>query len=242
VAPPVVKVESLSFSYDQLAILSNVSFTIEQGEWIGLIGPNGGGKTTLLKILLGFLRFQYGKLELFGEPPSEARHRIGYVPQSLGFDPKFPISALELVLTSRLSRLPWYGRYRRADRQAAMEALDRVGLATWANAPFSQLSGGQRQRVLLARALATEPDLLLLDEFTANLDAESEASIYQFLQSLRKQVTLVMVTHDLQAVINYVDRVFSVKQSVVVLRPQEVCEHFAYGVYHPPLLTPGTPK
>lgn len=235
---PVVKVEGLAFSYDRVAILRNVSFTIERGEWIGLIGPNGGGKTTLLKILLGFLHPQSGTLELFGMPPDEARHRIGYVPQSLGFDPKFPISALELVLTSRLSRLPWYGRYRRSDKRTAMEALDRVGLANFASSRFSQLSGGQRQRVLLARALATEPDLLLLDEFTANLDAESERSIYHFLQSLRSQVTLVMVTHDLQAVIDYVDRIFSVKQEVTALGRQEVCEHFAHGVYHPTLIQP----
>lgn len=234
----IVQVEEVSFSYDREPILSKVSFTIEEGEWIGVIGPNGGGKTTLLKLLLGFLQPESGSIRLFDLPVNEGRGRIGYVPQSLGFDPKFPISLVELVLTGRLSQLRWYGRYSREDRQIALEAIDQVGLSDLAQRKFSELSGGQRQRALIARALASRPEILLLDEFTANLDAAAEAAIYRFLKELRRKITIVMVTHDLPALISQVDRVLSVRRELVSLLPEEVCEHFALGVYHPPLINP----
>lgn len=235
---PIVEVEEVTFSYDREPILSKVSFTIEEGEWIGVIGPNGGGKTTLLKLLLGFLEPESGSIRLFGLPVSEGRGRIGYVPQSLGFDPKFPISLVELVLTGRLSQLRWYGRYSREDRQIALEAIEQVGLSDLAQRKFSELSGGQRQRALIARALASKPEILLLDEFTANLDAAAESAIYRFLKELRRKITIVMVTHDLPALISQVDRVLSVRRELVSLLPEEVCEHFALGVYHPPLINP----
>lgn len=231
----VIELEEVSFSYDEEPILSDVSFTIKEGEWIGLIGPNGGGKTTLLKLLLGFLQPTSGSVRLFNLPADEARGKIGYVPQSLGFDPKFPISVLELVLTGRLSKVKWHGRYTKSDRQMAYEALEAVGLAGHASHRFSQLSGGQRQRALIARALVSHPTLLLLDEFTANLDAEAEASIYRFLRGLRRDMTIVMVTHDLPALIGQVDRVLSVRCEVTLLPPDKVCEHFALGLYHPTL-------
>jgi len=227
-------VGEVSFAYDREPVLSDVSFSIESGEWIGLIGPNGGGKTTLLKLILGFLQPDEGKIELFGQPPKEGRRQIGYVPQSLGFDPAFPISLLELVLTGRLCKLRWYGRHSKRDRQLALEALEQVGLIQFANRRYSELSGGQRQRALIARALVSNPRMLVLDEFTANLDQEAEAAIYRFLQRLHREITILMVTHDLDALVDKVDRVLSIRRELSILPPAKVCEHFAMGLYHPP--------
>ncbi len=228
--------EDVSFAYQDTPVLDSVSFQVKKEEFVGLIGPNGGGKTTLLKLILGFLKPSKGKVFVFGKPPQQARQQLAYVPQTLRFDRQFPISVLELVLAGRLAHLPWYGVYKERDYKIAREALDKVGLADFQDRSFGTLSGGQAQRVLIARALASEPQLLLLDEPTASVDAQSEADIYAILKSLSNHMTLLMVTHDLRAVIHNVQRVLCVQRQVMALKPEEVCEHFAFGLYHPPLV------
>ena len=143
---------------------------------------------------------------------------------------------MELVLSGRLRDLPWYGKFSHADKRAALEALEQVGLTAFQNNPFGTLSGGQAQRALIARALVSKPKLLLLDEPTASVDTQAEADIYHFLSQLRGKMTILMVTHDLRAAIDQVDRVLCVQGSIISLKPQEVCEHFALGLYHPPLI------
>ncbi len=240
---PIISVEHVSFAYEDEPVLSDVSFHVETGEFIGIIGPNGGGKTTLLKLIMGFLKPHSGRVKVFGEAPQAALSQLAYVPQGLRFDRQFPISVLELVLSGRLSRLPWYGIYSDADRAAALDALQKVGLLPFQEYAFGNLSGGQAQRALIARALASEPKLLILDEPTASVDAQAEADIYSILRDLRQQMTILMVTHDLRAAIDLVDRVLCVQGGVLSLLPQEVCEHFALGLYHAPLqLGTGTPK
>lgn len=231
-----VTAHDISFAYDDIPVLDRVSFTVEPHEYIAIIGPNGGGKTTLLRLILGFLEPQAGHLHLFGKPPTEQERLLAYVPQTLRFDRQFPISVFELVLSGRLAHLPWYGCYRQADKDIAMAALEQVGLADFRNAPFGSLSGGQTQRVLIARALASHPKLLLLDEPTAHVDSQAEHDIYELLQMLRKQMTILMVTHDLAAAVEGVDRVLYVNKTAVSIKPEEVCEHFAIGLYHPPLV------
>ena len=222
---PAISAEHLYFKYDSSEVLSDVSFSVNEGEFLGIIGPNGGGKTTLLQLLTGFLSPTKGSLKIFDRKPSYEQKSMAYVPQNMRFDRHFPISVIELVLSGRLSELPWYGIYRKEDELIAEEALEEIGLSHLKNRPFGTLSGGQQQRCLIARALASKPKILFLDEPTANVDSDAEYEIMALLQSLKGKMTLLMVTHDLQTAILY--------------SPQEVCEHYALGLYHPPLLTLG---
>lgn len=229
--------EDVSFAYQERQnVLKNVSFEVLPGEFVGIIGPNGGGKTTLLKLIMGFLKPSSGKIRIFGKQPQEASTQVAYVPQTLRYDKQFPISVDELVLSGRLSTLPWYGIFSRQDKKAAHEALERVGLLEFRKAPFGTLSGGQAQRVLIARAIAGNPKLLLLDEPTANVDAQAEADIFAILKTLLGSMTILMVTHDLQTAIDQVGRVLCVQSTVKALKLDEVCEHFALGLYHKPLI------
>lgn len=233
---PAVAIKNLSFSYGEMSVLKDISFDIQPGQFIGVIGPNGGGKTTLLKLILGFLKPSAGEIEIFGKPPLAARENIAYVPQSLRFDKQFPISVMELVLEGRLSHLPWYGQFKKKDKEIALHALDRVGLAHLKERPFGSLSGGQAQRALIARALASEPRLLLLDEPTASVDAKAEVEIYGILKQLQGEMTIIMVTHNLQAAIELVEKVMCIQHTCLTLNPQQVCEHYALGLYHAPLI------
>lgn len=233
---PLLEVDNLCFSYHGLSILRQVSFSVAAGEFVGIIGPNGGGKTTLLKAILGFIKPSSGKILIDQKPPINARKHLAYVPQFARYDREFPISVLEVVLSGRLFNLPWYGNYSKKDSELAWKALERVGLTDFANRRFGTLSGGQAQRVLIARALASEPRLLLLDEPTASVDTKSEADIHELLNQLKGTMTIMMVTHDIDAIINDVQRVICVRGESVVLNPKEVCEHFALGLYHKPLL------
>lgn len=233
---PAVSIKNLSFSYQDMSVLKDISFEIRQGQFIGMIGPNGGGKTTLLKLILGFLKPKAGHIQIWGQNPVDARHSMAYVPQSLRFDKQFPISVMELVLEGRLAYLPWYGCFSRNDKHIALDALERVGLAHLQNRPFGSLSGGQAQRALIARALASEPRLLLLDEPTASVDAQAETEIYSILKGLQGEITILMVTHNLQAAIELVESVICVQNTAFTLAPQQVCEHYALGLYHAPLI------
>lgn len=234
--PIVIATKQLDFSYRDAVVLKNVNICIHQGEFIGIIGPNGGGKTTLLKLLMGFLEPSRGTVEVFHEKPEKSCSKVAYVPQILRFDRDFPISVNELVLSGRLARLPWYGRFSKQDQEAVDQALEKVNLLDFKNASFGTLSGGQAQRAVIARAIVSEPKILYLDEPTASVDLQAEAEIYEILRGLNTEMTVLMVTHDLKAAIEIVDRVLCVQQEVISLRTEEVCEHFAFGLYHAPLV------
>jgi zinc transport system ATP-binding protein len=238
---PQIEFDHVSFAYQNNPVLNNVSIKIYPGEFIGIIGPNGGGKTTLLKLIMGFLKPTQGHLFVFGKTPGkqEEESRIAYVPQSVRLDREFPISVLEVVLSGLLSRLPWYGTFNAKDKLAAKEALAMVKMENFIDAPFGTLSGGQAQRVLIARALVSNPRILLLDEPTASVDSQAEADIYSLLNSLKGQMTILMVTHDLNAAVSHVQRLLSVQGVVFSLKAEEVCEHFAMGLYHTPLVQSG---
>jgi zinc transport system ATP-binding protein len=222
----------LSFLYADSPIFQTVSFEVRKGEFLGIIGPNGGGKSTLLKLIMGFLSPTSGELNVLGK-------NLAYVPQNMKFDRHFPISALEVVLQGRLSHLPWYGVFSAEDQQIAVESLKEVGLEEIALKPFGKLSGGQQQRVLIARALASKPEILLLDEPTANLDPYAEKEIFSILRRLKNGMTILMVTHDLQTAVDEVDRILVVQKGILSYSPKEVCEHYALGLYHPPLVKLG---
>lgn len=211
----VVEAARVAFAYDGLPVLEDVDVAIAEGDFVGIVGPNGGGKTTFLRIVLGLLRPTAGEVRVLGLPPVQARERIGYVPQVFAFDPAFPITVLEVVLMGRLRRWGRLGPYPRHERQAARAALERVELAHVAGRRFADLSGGQRQRVLIARALATDPELLLLDEPTASVDVAQERGIYDLLRVLNDTVTIILVSHNLSFVSELVRSVLCVNRRAV---------------------------
>ncbi len=231
-----ISAQDVSFSYGDATILKNVTFDIPTGQYVGIIGPNGGGKTTLLRLIMGFLRPKQGSVRVMGKRPTSARGAIAYVPQRLPFDRLFPISALEVVLAGRLSQMPWYGTYSKADRDAAYAAMERVEMAHLAEQSFGSLSGGQSQRILIARALVSSPKILLLDEPTSSVDPDAQADIHSLLEELRGSMTILMVTHDLGTAIDRVERVLIVQTEVSALAPNQVCEHYTMGLYHTPLV------
>lgn len=213
---PVIEVKDVSFSYGGPYVLEDVNLCLHQGDFASLIGPNGGGKTTLLKIILGLLKPAKGSVRVLGGSPEESRRRIGYIPQKAQFDPQFPVSVFEVALMGRLGVGQSIGLYSKSDRERSLKALAEVGLADLRNRAFSALSGGQQQRVLIARALSSDPEMLLLDEPTANLDVHMEEAFYDLLVTLNRRMTIVLVSHDLGVVSRLVRTVVCVKQKVMV--------------------------
>jgi len=212
---PAIEVKDLTFSYEKTPILENVAFTLKQGDFLGIIGPNGGGKTTLLKLLLGILEPDKGQIRVLGESPHDAKHRVGYVPQFTDFHLEFPVSALNIVLMGRLRRSRIGKWYSRKDRLRAEEALERVGMWDYRHMHIGELSGGQRQRVFIARALATKPEIFFLDEPTASVDPEFETDLYGFLRELNKEVTIVLITHDIGVISRNVKSVACVNRTMM---------------------------
>ncbi len=213
--PPAIELAAVSFGFDTSPVLQDVDLRIERGQFASIVGPNGGGKTTLLKLVLGLLRPARGRVRVFGQAPERARPRIGYMPQHTDHDRLFPATAGDVVRMGRLRRGWPLGPFGRRDRRAASEALERVGLAAVHDRPFADLSGGQRQRVLIARALAGEPEMLLLDEPTSNIDTAAVDAFYDLLETLSRSLTVVTVTHDIGFVSSRVRSVVCVNRRVV---------------------------
>ncbi|MDQ1277933.1 MAG: zinc transport system ATP-binding protein, partial [Thermodesulfobacteriota bacterium] len=184
-----VSFQNVSFSYGGAPVLDDVNFSIQERSFISIVGPNAGGKTTLLKLMLGLLKPSRGTIEIFGRLPEKARPRIGYMPQYVQFDPTFPVTVLDVVLMGRLGNGVHFGPYGKADRAIAIEALHKLEMDKARNRPFMALSGGQRQRVLIARALTAEPELLLLDEPTANVDMAVETELFELLHTMSATIT-----------------------------------------------------
>ena len=210
-----IALEHVSYAYTRHPVLDDVTLTVPKGDFAMVVGPNGGGKTTLIKLIMGLFTPTSGAIQLFGDKPQAAWNRMGYMPQYTHVDMAFPVSVLDVVLMGRLKNaIGW--RYTRKDKDAAHQALSEVGLVGRATTPFSSLSGGQRQRVLIARALCSDPDLLLMDEPTANVDPAAEASIFELLSELNKRMTILVVSHDLGFVSKVVKSVICVNKKVVV--------------------------
>lgn len=192
-----VQFSGVSFAYDDRPVLQDVSFALPVGSCLALVGPNGSGKSTLLKMLVGQVRPAQGSIQILGGAPDPRRQMVGYVPQVHRFDRHFPISVLEVVLLGRAGRIGLFRRPRRADQERAIAELERVGMADLADRPIGDLSGGQQQRVFIARALAQEAQILLLDEPVNGLDLPAQQGIYDLLESLHQTgVTTITSTHD----------------------------------------------
>ncbi|OPY69972.1 MAG: High-affinity zinc uptake system ATP-binding protein ZnuC [Syntrophorhabdaceae bacterium PtaU1.Bin034] len=212
----VITFQDVGFSYSGSPVIEHVSFTIQERSFVSIVGPNGGGKTTLLKLILSLLKPSRGTITVFGMPPDKARSFVGYMPQHVQFDSHFPVTVLDVVLMGRLRRGMRLGPYRKKDRAVCLEALQKLEMYDARNRPFGALSGGQRQRVLVARALAAEPQLLLLDEPTSNVDMAVETELFELLHALSETITVIVVSHDLGFVSQYVERVVCVNRRVFV--------------------------
>ncbi len=209
----IISVSDLNFSYDGAPVLKNVTFDVEEQEFLAIIGPNGGGKSTLIKLIIGLLKPNSGRIRVLGKPPRKVSHRIGYVPQDVTINKSFPISVIDVVL---MGRLRFHGRSRISgdDRDAAYKTLDLLDIRAVANRKINDLSGGQRAKVFIARALITDPDILILDEPTSNLDTAGRTELYALLKELNATKTIIVVSHDLMVLSSYVQAVACVNQDV----------------------------
>ena len=214
-ATPVIKLDHVSFSYGGPPVLEDIDLTVTRGEFLGLVGPNGSGKSTLLKVILGLLAPSSGRIMVMGRRPVDARDLIGYVPQFGTFVPGFPISVEETVLMGRLGKTKTIGGYRSGDRTLAHQAMSDAGILDLRNRPLGNLSGGQLQRVLIARALVIEPEILLLDEPTSNVDLRAEEDIFELLKRLNEQMTIIVVSHDIGFISQYITHVACLNRTLL---------------------------
>lgn len=210
--PPLVTLENVSFAYNGEPVIEDVSLSIQRGDFTAMIGPNGGGKTTLLKLILGLLKPDRGTIRVLGASAPAAAPGIGYVPQNVNINNSFPVTALDVVLMGKHTPKRRWARYSTADREEALAALERLQMAGQAATRISDLSGGQRQRVFIARALVTDPQLLLLDEPTANIDTRGQSEFFDLLAKLNREITILVVSHDLLVISRYVKSVACVNR------------------------------
>ena len=210
----VISLDRVDFAYNGQPVLQDVGFEVAAGEFLALIGPNGGGKTTLLKLMLGLLAPDRGQIRIFGRSPHQSTLRVGYVPQNVHVNKDFPVTALDVVLMGL--RRPGQGRHRLTarDRRTALAALDRVNMGDLGQRRVGTLSGGQRQRVFIARALVDDPELLFLDEPTASIDPQGQTDFFEDLRRLNQTVTIVLVSHDFMTLSSYVKSVACVNRRV----------------------------
>jgi len=211
---PIVKIDDVVFGYNGEAVLQDINLEIAKGDFIAMIGPNGGGKTTLLKLILGLLNPDRGTIRVTGQSARKASSCIGYVPQDVHINRHFPVTALDVVCMGKLK--PGKRRFRNAarDREEAMAALTGLEMAASAEKKIGDLSGGQRQRVFIARAMVTQPELLLLDEPTASIDTKGQVEFYSLLKELNRDVTILVVSHDLLVISHYVKSVACVNTTL----------------------------
>ncbi len=213
--PLAIEVEHVWFSYHKVPVLEDVSFSLPQGEFLAILGPNGGGKTTLLKLMLGLLEPQKGNIRILGRSPRESRRLVGYLPQQTDFNMSFPITVYEIALMGRLSSRRLGRPYSRQDHEKVQEVLELVGMWEQRYSLIGHLSGGQRQRVFIARALATEPSILFLDEPTSSIDPGFGTDLYDLLKDLNETITIVVITHDIGVISQHVKSVACINRSLI---------------------------
>jgi zinc transport system ATP-binding protein len=231
----ILELNDISVNYGEVTALEDVSLSVSEHDFLGIIGPNGGGKSTLLKVVLGLIRPQRGVVSVFGQSPQQARSRVGYVSQRSVFDRDFPASVWDVVLMGRYSRAGIVRRYDGRDRAEAETALTRVGMLEHRGKQIGRLSGGQQQRVFVARALVAEPELLLLDEPTASIDSTMQSEFYELLEELKDTLTIVMVSHDIGAVSVHVDKIACLNRRMYYHGSKEITPDILEATYQCPV-------
>ena len=199
----VVEISNLSFAYDKQIILEDINLSVKEKDFLAIIGPNGGGKSTLLKLILGINKSKKGTIQVLGTTPQNSLRKIGYVPQNTNVNVDFPIKVIEVVMMGHVEgKRPLFG-YGEHEKLCAMGALEQVGMAEYANTKIGSLSGGQRQRVMIARALCAHPEILILDEPTSSIDVAGQREIYELLKTLNDHITIIVVSHDISVILEY---------------------------------------
>jgi zinc transport system ATP-binding protein len=216
---PIVELENISFYYNNFPVLENIGLSICQKDLLAVIGPNGGGKSTLLKLILGLLKPSDGTIKLFGQDPAKGRSFAGYLPQNNFIDLSFPVNVYDVVLMGRYRGIA--KKYLKEDLDLAVDALETVGMIEFKNRHISMLSGGQLQRVLIARAIVRNPKLLLLDEPMSGVDPEMQQSFYELILKLNKLMAIVFVTHDIGAISIYFNDVVCLNRKLFYHGPKE---------------------
>lgn len=227
--------KGVSYSVSGNMILEDVNLTVRNKDFLGLIGPNGGGKTTLLRLILGMLEPDWGRISVFGQTPRAGRRYVGYLPQFSDIDLGYPISVIDVVLMSRMGMGSIFHRYSEDDLCIAKDALKKVGMINLMGRRLSQLSGGQKQRVFIARALARLPRLLILDEPLAGVDIHREAEFYELLREINREIPIILVSHDISAVSVYVNKVACLNRRLFYHDTKEISEHDLRHAYECPV-------
>jgi zinc transport system ATP-binding protein len=231
----IVFLEGVSVYLDGILVLKDIEFEIYRNDFLGIIGPNGGGKTTLLKVILGLIKPDTGVVEVFGKSPVDARSEVGYVPQYAHFDRNFPISVLDVVLMGLNGIKGFLGRYSKEDREKSLEALETMEMLDYKDKQIGSLSGGQIQRVFIARALVSQPELLLLDEPTTSVDKRIETEVYDILEELRENIAIVMVSHDMVVLSKHVSRIACLNRELYVHDSREITKDMLEKTYKCPV-------
>jgi len=210
----VIKIENLSFAYEKEKVLENINLIVEEKDFLAIIGPNGGGKSTLLKLILGIITTKQGSIKVLGKAPKESLRQIGYVPQNTNVNTDFPIKVIEVVLMGHVDgKRPLFG-YGKDEIACAMGALTQVGMQEYAQTKIGSLSGGQRQRVMIARALCAHPQILILDEPTSSIDIKGQREIYELLKVLNEHITVIVVSHDISVILEYANKAAHINKTL----------------------------
>lgn len=224
----IIYLKDIEFSFTDVPVLKNVNLSIEKNSFCCFFGPNGGGKTTLLKILLGLIKPDKGEIKIFGNSVEKARKKIGYIPQHFPYDRDFPITTLDFILLGTNS---FFFSYQ--NRKKGRMLLKKMELDTMEKNLLGSLSLGQLQKALIAKALIKDPEILILDEPTAHLDPKEQEKFYQIISSYKNIKTILMVTHDLKFASKKDQKIFLVNRFIEEKLPEQICEHFSLGLYHP---------
>ena len=235
--------EDVWVQYNGVTVLEDITLSVQNRDFLGIIGPNGGGKTTLLKVILGLIKPNRGRVTVLGGPPEEGRRFIGYVPQLTQFDREFPATALDVVLMGRLGHKGLLRRYTEEDMEIAYKALESVEILDLKDRQVGKLSGGELQRVFLARALAADPKILLLDEPTASIDEPTKTELYELLKGLNREITIILVSHDIGVISSYVDKIACLNRRLFYHGSKEITAETIEETYRCPveLLAHGVP-
>jgi zinc transport system ATP-binding protein len=224
----IIQIKKLSFAYEKQKILEDISLNIEERDFLAIIGPNGGGKSTLLKLILGINFVQEGSIKTFGQKPTKNLSKIGYVPQNTNVNTDFPIKVIEVVMMGHIgTKEPLFG-YAKEELMCARGALAQVGMEKFEQKKIGELSGGERQRVMIARALCAHPQILILDEPTSSIDVDGQKQIYELLKLLNKTITIIVVSHDISVVLEFANKVVHINRRLTKhsINKREKSNHF----------------